>query len=241
MKKDKEFQKLARSRSEVYGFLSALYLDLPSKGWVSQLLAEDALTPLATLSLLSGVSPEVQEGLKLIQDFLRDSRSKPLEELETVLAVERTRLLRGIRPADSPPPPYESVYRGEEGQLAGLSAVEISRLYASAGVGIPSHYHDLPDYIGLELDFMRFLCRKEAESWGKGGRDEALKHLAMEQSFLAEHLMQWVPRFCSTAYPLASLDFYRGVLKLTQGVIASDLKAVGELIASITGNATEVV
>lgn len=238
MRKNRELQRLARSRSQVYGFLSSLYLDLPTKGWVSQLLDESTLAPLTSLSSRSGISPEVQEGLKLIQDFLQDSRSKPLEELESVLAVERTRLFRGIRPADSPPPPYESVYRGEEGQLAGLWAVEVSRKYAAAGAEIPSHYHDLPDYIGLELDFMRFLCQKEAELWGKGDREKALQYLDMERSFLEEHLAQWAPRFCSLAFKSASVDFYCGLLKLTEGAIASDRKGVQELLTAISDNAS---
>ena len=108
----------------------------------------------------------------------------------------------------------------------GKPAVDVQRKYAEAGVGVPTECKEPPDYIGLELDFMRFLAEKEAESWRKKERDNALGYLNMEGDFLEEHITKWVPRFCDKVIDMAELDFYRGIARMTKGFITDDREKI---------------
>ena len=213
---------VAESRSKIYGFLSSVYIEVPSRNFVKTLLGEGVSSFLSILPSDIGLPQEIEEGLEDIQRFIKTSSDQAVEEVHQSLSVDYTRLFRGIMPGYGPPPPYESVYRNGGRVLMGRSSVVVHRKYAAAGVCTPADYHEPPDYIGLELDFMRFLAEKEAESWRKEERDSALGYLNVERDFLDEHIIRWIPGFCDKVIYMAELDFYRGIARMTKGFIADD-------------------
>ena len=194
-----KLSELAEFRSKIYGFLSSVYIQIPSHNFVKTLLGEEVSSFLSTLPPNIGLPQGMEEGLEDIQRFIETSSGQAVEEVHQGLSVDYTRLFRGIMPGYGPPPPYESVYRDGGRVLMGRSSVEVQRKYAAAGVQTPAEYNEPPDYIGLELDFMRFLAEKEAECWRKDERDSALAYLNMERDFLDEHIMKWIPGFCDKA------------------------------------------
>jgi TorA maturation chaperone TorD len=153
-----------------------------------------------------------------------------VDELRTGLAVERTRLLRGVKPGYGPPPPYESVYVGSDQGPLMQASVAVRQAYAEAGVGLPEEVKDQPDFIGLELDFMRHLTEKEAQAWAAADPEEALKVLEKERAFLEEHITRWIPRFCDVMHQEARLDFYRGIARMTKGFVLDEAQKVAELV-----------
>jgi TorA maturation chaperone TorD len=228
-----ELWESAKFRSKIYGFLSSLYMQIPSHNLVNALLCGEVSSFLSTLPQKVGPTRDIEEGLADILRFITTSSGQAVEEVHQNLCVEYTRLFRGIMPGYSPPPPYESVYRDEGRVLMGKSAVEVRRRYAEAGVDVPAECGDLPDYVGLELDFMRFLAEQEAESWRKRERDSALGYLDMERGFLTDHIMKWVPRFCDKVVDVAEFDFYRGIARMTKGFLNEDygkIKGVADII-----------
>jgi len=87
---------------------------------------------------------------------------------------------------------------------------------------VPEEWRQPPDYIGVELDFMRLLCERERQEREEKETD-ALRHiLEIENSFLEEHLALWVPVFCEKMFQQAHEDYYRGVARLTAGLVAYD-------------------
>jgi TorA maturation chaperone TorD len=173
---------------------------------------------------------DMREGLRLIEGFIRDSQAKPVDELRTELGVERTRLLRGVKPGYGPPPPYESVYVGSDRQPLMQASVAVRQIYAEAGVELPEEVRDQPDFIGFELDFMRHLAEKEATAWTDADREQALRFLEQERAFLEEHITRWIPRFCEVMAQEARLDFYRGIARMTKGFVLDEAKKVAEFI-----------
>ncbi len=83
----------------------------------------------------------------MIEQYIQAATHKPVEELRNELAVDRTRLLRGIKPGYGPPPPYESVYAGTEQQPQMQASMSVQQAYAEAGVGLPKEVRDQPDFI----------------------------------------------------------------------------------------------
>jgi TorA maturation chaperone TorD len=225
-----EWAGLAVSRSRVYGFLGAVYNRLPDEGFAESLSGPDLAGFLLSLAGMEDLPEDMRKGLELIEGFVRDSEAKPVDELQTELAVERTRLLRGVKPGYRPPPPYESVYMASDRQPVMQASAAVRHIYAEAGVNLPEEVRDQPDFIGLELDFMRHLTDKEAQAWVDSDREEALRVLEKEQAFLEEHITRWIPRFCEVMDQEARLDFYRGIAHMTKGFVLDEAQKVAELV-----------
>ncbi|MBI5253700.1 MAG: molecular chaperone TorD family protein [Euryarchaeota archaeon] len=200
-KKIRKFIKLAEGRSDVYKFLSFVY-SKPSKEFVDKIKESKFL------------SIETAE----------------LEEFE----VEYTRLFAAS--GEHYIPPYESVYKDKwtidyvgmphlglpprrevvEGLLWGDSTVAVQKKYRKAGLEVSENDREIPDHISVELEFMHYLCGKEAEAWKSGNKSEAVKYLEMQKEFLNEHLAAWVEKFCTKVEERAQYDFYRIMARLTR-------------------------
>lgn len=227
-----EMAALAKMRSRVYGFLGALYNRLPDEQFAASLSSPEIGDFLSSLSASEDAPEDMREGLHLMEAFIRASKGKPVEELKTELAVERTRLMRGIKPGYGPPPPYESVYAGSEQQPLAQAITSVRQVYAEAGVGLPEEVHDQPDFIGFELDFMRHLTEKEAQVWTTADQEEVMQVTEKERAFLEQHINRWVPLFCDLMLKDAQLDFYRGVARLTKGFLQSEVHTATELVGA---------
>ena len=215
----KGYVEVAEARSQVYGLLSALYLELPNLKVLHSVF--DAEFERQFTSAASRFEAgEMKDGLKLIASFVTAFRDKPRTEALKRISIDRTRLFQGVNPEHSPPPPYESVYR--DGRLWGKSTVEVSQIYGRLGVKLPEAWTEPPDHIGIELDFMRLICLSEMEAWQAGYTDKALEYLEAGTDFLRKHVVQWVPVFCEEMYNRAGLDFYRGIAQLTRGFVEYD-------------------
>ena len=217
-------------RSKLYGLLAGIYNTRPDNHFAEGVLNLGQNDLFSLLEESGDLPEEAGDGLGLIRKFVAANQGRKIDELCTELAVERTRLLRGVKPGYSPPPPYESVYVGPQDSPEMQATVSIRRLYAEEGVGLPEEVRDQPDFIGFELDFMRHLCAKEGEAWKSGDVARAAEYLEKEQSFLKEHLALWVPRFCDVMVKEARLDFYRGIALLTKGFILDEAEKVADYL-----------
>jgi len=225
-----EWATLAETRSRVYGFPGAVFNRLPDNMFAESLSGPELAHFLLSLAGAEDLPGDMQDGLKLIEGFVRACKGKAVDELRTELAVERTRLLRGVKPGYSPPPPYESVYVGSDQGPLMQASVAVRQAYAEAGVGLPEEVKDQPDFIGLELDFMRHLTEKEAQAWANDDGSKVLEVMEQERAFLEEHVTRWVPRFCDVMANEARLDFYKGIARMTKGFVMDETQKVAEFI-----------
>jgi TorA maturation chaperone TorD len=213
---------MASARSGLYEFLAGMCAR-PTGKMVEAIAGGsfDALLPLEGGKALP-------EDLKSAMESLRSYRPTgvPSNDPETELAVDWTRLFRGVRKGYSPPPPYESVYK--VGALQGEITRSVEEIYRRYGVSAGTSAGELPDHISLELMFISVLAKKELEAWD-GKREEAIQLLKAQSSFLKEHLLSWVPKFCSEAEKLATTTFYKGLMKLIPGLLRWDASLVNGL------------
>lgn len=221
-----EFRQLAQSRSKFYGFLSSLYVRIPNDEFGATLFGDKLQSFLPSVASSSEVPVEMKEGMRMIQEFAQQTKDSPRSKLKEELGVDWTRLLRGLKPGYGPPPPYEPVYSESSQQDEGLTIGDVLKTYREAGVDISEKAGERPDYIGVELDFMRYLTEKETKGWSQSAHTEGVKYLKMEENFLTKHLTQWIPKFCDKMLTEARTDFYQGVARLTKGF----LKLEGENI-----------
>lgn len=128
--------------------------------------------------------------------------------------------------------PYEAVFRAPDGLLGGPTTSSVSEAYAAAGWQPPDDGQS-PDHVAVELAFMAWLAGLEADIAGTEddiggtedvadrGSDAVVRPLArlraLQQSFLATHLLAWLPALAAAvaaAGPDGGAAFYGAVLGL---------------------------
>ncbi|MFQ6085122.1 MAG: molecular chaperone [Candidatus Bathyarchaeia archaeon] len=234
---------LAESRGRIYAFLSSIYLQVPTVDFVESSLKTDYRSMFASVRRAATSSTalmKIREGLRVIEDSVKRSGTKPREKICEELAVSHTRLFRGVKPEYSPPPPYESVYR--EGRVMGESTLAVQQKYRQAHAKPAGHLDtEPPDSIGLELGFMHFLCEKEAYAWRGNDNTAVSRFLNLEKEFLKGHILEWIPRFCKEARKVCKeigqdADFYLGIIEITDGFIKIDNSIVSYLLEILRGS-----
>ena len=208
---------IARAHANAYRVLANAYNQRPDAALVIHI---KALEREFFNQFLRGddLNPDVQEGISEISTFVMQIKDQPEKTVEQSLLVDWTRLFRGLQPGYGPKPPFEGVYLGEdENDLKALESV--ARFYSKHGVAPAENAGNRPDYIGLELGFLQFLCEQQAEAWEKGDEKQARESHLAEQDFLKDHLGRWGAIFCARVIEEAKTDFYRGFAHLTKGMI----------------------
>jgi TorA maturation chaperone TorD len=115
-------------------------------------------------------------------------------------------------------PPYESVAR--EKRLLGDVASEVRDFYRRCGLKPKKNF--MPDHLGLELEAMAHLKEKEAEYRKRRKKEEAERMVELQQKFLSEHLLQWVPQFFERIEGVAEHPFYSQMARLAREFIESE-------------------
>jgi TorA maturation chaperone TorD len=115
--------------------------------------------------------------------------------------------------------PYESYHRDSPVPTERLCA-ELEAEYARAGVvpsaGVP------PDHLSAELEYMAFLCAREAGAWEQVREGEALGVMRREWSVLHGHLARWVPEFTAELLERAAPAVYRAAAAACEAWVEQD-------------------
>jgi TorA maturation chaperone TorD len=212
------YRDLAEHRSNLYGLLSSVYIQIPDRKTLA-MNWEPAFKLLESpMEGAKEAQKEIEKGLRLCRDYV-SKKDLHLEKSLINLSKDWTRLFRGVD-IKGPLPPYESVYR--IGRLQEKPSQEVHRLFAKKGMRIPEQWHQPPDYIGVELDFMRLLCITEKQAWERKRLDSVYQVLEEEDSFLENHLGLWISIFCEKMPNEAREDFFKGIARLTTGLVGYD-------------------
>jgi len=214
-----EVRTQVQSHASSYAFLAWLFLEQPDVDFVTRLLAGDTQDSLGSLTSSSLADSRMITGLQIMRSSLQVQGSRTIEDICLTLAVERTRLLRGVAREYGPPPPYESLYRSLEASDGISFLVQVAEFYRYAQIDLLAERADRLDYLGLELDFMRLLCEEEIRSLDQGDTDEAEGFARLQHRFLQEHLLPWVPRYCESLLSHSTAGFYQGVAQLLLGFL----------------------
>jgi TorA maturation chaperone TorD len=197
----------AAARARVYGLLAKVYRSEPDREFLARLRDPHNAQSLSEF----GVSLEP------------DNQDRSLEELVEDLAVEYTQLFVGPGPHLSP---HESVHTesGEvrDGELWGPQTVKVKAFIEATGLHYAEDFHEMPDHISAELEFMGKLSAEEAELWQTGDEENALGSLRIQRRFFDEHVNQWMPRFCQRIIDRNESEFYAKVAELTRAVLDYD-------------------
>lgn len=191
-----------RARADFYAFLSRIFLEEPPRE-----LAEDIAKGNFALPEASPANEEFTGGVSLLRAFM--NAEKDSANVYDALCSEYTRLFTGPVPAMLP---YESMYI--DGSMMAKSLLKVKEIYRRAGLVRVEGYHEPEDHIAVELAFMGYLCRENCSP-------------GLQRSFLHDHLLKWVPRFCDDIFKKSRSDFFRGIGKLTIGFLMMEKEVLG--------------
>ena len=211
---DLNLEELARLRQGCYRFCGTLFL-YPEERRLAKLIA-------AAGELYEGDSLASFPFFGPWQQLFRALHRLAEDEIAE-LQEQYTRLFL-VNP-DSPP--YESFYLDPQRNATGWVVAQLEREYAKRGLALSSSLQEPADHAAVELEFMAFLCKVEAQAWNREASEEGRQILNWERAFLEGHLKRWFPAF---ARRLATLD-PEGLYTLSAEAAAAFIQHDRDLVA----------
>jgi TorA maturation chaperone TorD len=190
------------ARSAVYGFFSQAFLRGPSQQFLATLISDDGMEN------LRDIFPDAIYRQELAQ-VRRDVRTGGLTLEGATLDFEALFRVPGPHYLS----PYESVYQsqsaGGRGCLCGPEAAAAERLYLKAGLEPTAGFSELPDHVGVEMEFMAFLCRKTVDAMRTSDCATAQEYHRQQYHFFTEHIRVWVGLLAERLASQAQTSLYR--------------------------------
>jgi TorA maturation chaperone TorD len=179
----------------------------PDAQWVDTLLS--GLWPKALAEVLESMSLSIEGMRKAVAELPKE----PAAALQA-LQVEYTHLFINAIP-HVPVPPYASAYVGQ-GMLMNEPAEAALRAYRHAGLDLAEDYHDLPDHLAVELEFLSWLEERAIEAYEERNGERAQVWTEQKETFLSQQVQPWLPEFCWRVEEAARIPFYPELAKLVK-------------------------
>ena len=132
-----------------------------------------------------------------------------------------------------PCPLHESDYRDD------VSSTEITeellRFYEHFQVKLSDKERDYPDHLVVELEFVAYLAKKEADA-GKRGNDPA-PYCRAQVDFLERHLDKWVPKLDEKIQKSIKQSFYQGASSFLREFLSNHLSYLRKNVSYPAGTA----
>lgn len=136
--------------------------------------------------------------------------AEPLQQL----LIDYTRLFLG--PVQALAQPYASVWLGGENLLMQQAALDVQALYAQAGFELDAGFHELPDHVAAELEFLYLLIWRRNAAVAAGDAAALAQADALRLRLLEEHLGRWLGPFLLAMHDGAQSAFYETLAELTE-------------------------
>ena len=210
-----EMQAVAAGRARTYGVLSALYTTAPARDVAAMIRAGGLVA--------GGASVPLSTAANDLSDAFREAAT---QGLDNELAAEHTRLF--VLPCGVMP--HESMYLDVNKRLGGRVTAGVQRYYENAGAQLTRACLELPDHMGVELEFMNFLCDIEAQLRKQSDVAGLQRCLGFQHDFLTEHLLRWYQPLCERVLRDSSSGAYRALARLTTAFLDAEGALVPRLI-----------
>ncbi len=206
---------LARVRQAVYRFLAEVFL-LPTEERISGL--REAATALGGEAVLAGF-PFFPAWQRLLRELEGLRSAQTLREVyERGFAgrggPDLSSLLRG------------SFYLGGDPEAVAALCGRLEREYASAGLALSPQLRGAPDHLSVELEYLAFLCGREADAWQGGDVREARNVMVRQVRFLDCCVASWVPGLAERLVREDLPELYRAGAAACEAFVEQDRRFV---------------
>nr|QOV09075.1 Chaperone protein TorD [uncultured Dehalococcoidia bacterium] len=204
-----------QGRAKIWGLMVRIFVSVPDESLIAEVNAPAFRSFLEAYGQLGEAN--LSTGVQEITAYLDSITKMDVETTLKLLMADRARLFRSSANSTFKPP-YENLYRPNPGE--NRLAAELREFYKKENLSPDQLDSELPDYLGVELNFIYQLVQREADEWMIG--DNALKTAVAEVEFLRQHLGNWIGKYVAEARQSAATGFYRGFLTMLEGFIAME-------------------
>lgn len=206
------------NRARVYTLLSRCYESEVGASFAAEL---------AQANGIESDDSKVAAEFTLLQEALEDCDEARIEQL----AVVFNRAFFGMGPRTAQKAfPYESVYTSEGGLMMQDAYSEVLQVYRSANFTKNPDFTEPEDHVAVELAFMALLCERAVEALQGGNEEAAERSLAVQRSFLQQHLLNWIAPFARDVRAAAENGFYVHLASFTEVYLCADEQALSEVL-----------
>jgi len=214
-------------RSAFYAALAEVYSRPLTEKWLRWFTSQDF--PVYLKSFFCNQAADVsllEQGLAELQ---QSAEGKSLAQLVRELQAEHSFLL--IRGGCQTIHPYASVYLSEWKRVMGDAWGKARVFISEAGFGLPEEGENkyMEDHLSVECEFMHLLCRAAVKATRRKKNDQLLTSLKLQETFLREHILTWVPKYCKDVVRVSNHAFYRGMAKITEAFLIQDAASLKQL------------
>lgn len=222
---------LMTNRENMYQFLGRIY-----KLEVDKTLL-DQMSHMKFAKECSCSESELAEGYQLFENYF----NQPKLDVLTELAIDYATVFLGAGIADGTVAyPYESVYTSPERLIMQDARDKVLALYREKGLD-KNEALDIPeDHVGLELEFMAYLCHEAKDAMTLKDWSAVAMSLQMQKDFLEHHLLNWMSAFCDDIQKCSHVDFYKAIGKITYGYLHLDKQIIHYLSDTLTLSSNEI-
>lgn len=215
------FSRWLESRGLIYQILVDFYGRKPTLSLVAQWRANRQMMSIAA---------ELTEGGRELKRYLCVQDPSRLPEICEKEKAEYMRLLndRTVSPFSA----REAIQLGREQEFCN----ELSELYASAGIVFKKCSGEADDHISIELEFMAVM--HERMLFNSFSVRSAMELLDIQERFLEEHLLKWMPQFCTLLKEATNSPLYLSLSRMLEEFLPQDLQMLQAWRASLESSAS---
>lgn len=232
-------------REKIYAFLSRIFAKEVDGETLNTIIA---VQPTIGLLASSHETEELNEGSRLLQDFISQVKAlkgKEKEDLIRDLRTEYATLFLAVGVMWSPRRMKkkhllvcESAYPAQVSDMLehkheiyyGRPFRLVKDAYSRSGFEKRKDFLEPEDHVAVELDFMANLCRQTHLSLDEKNLERASRYLKLQKEFLRDHLLRWVPTLCEDMKDAGESKLYQALAYLTKGFISMEEQLVEELV-----------
>lgn len=155
-----------------------------------------------------------------IRRLLESLNANDEQYLDTLLS-EYTRLFQV--PGESYVYPWESPYIHNDKMLFQESTLDVRKRYREYGFEAVEYGHFPEDHLSMMLDFLAHLSSRAFDSFSVGRDDDLERVLLSQQSFVADHLLNWLPSFCDELSQKDRLGFFIAFAEALHAFLQADM------------------
>lgn len=220
---DEVLMAMLEGRSAFYDLLASLYFKPLTSGQIDRIAEAD-------YSVYCDLDDDLAAGLHDMQRYLMKRTTGTRQDL----AVDFTAAFAGTSTYGGRyAVPYESVFTNEEGLLFQDSYHELYRLFRRNGVSRSEGFDYPDDHLSFIFEFLSILSGRIGESLMAGDTDGAVKWVALSREMVEKHVLSWFDAFEEMALLILKTRFYRGVMTMTRGFLALDMRILDQLDAML--------
>lgn len=184
------------SRGDCFKLLAVCFYEPEKTLFIEEKLTENLR------HLLEHISRDAQTAADRMQTALREISQENL-------SIDHASLFIG--PFELIAAPYGSVYIDKKRTVMGASTLYAARCYQEAGLSVD--IKEPQDHIAIELEFMYFLCGKEATARQDGRMEDADYFKDLQVKFYYNAVRPWVKEFCDAIQAGTKNEFYLNVTR----------------------------